>query len=197
MKVFLGCILCLILFSGQSYADKSIVFGPESAKIEGSIKYTVLGRYTARFNNFKGNIVLDEKYQKVRSVFLEIGVRSLNSRHAWYDKVAKSRRLLNAKRYPKIIFKSDKIVQDKEGLEVKGILQMHGIKRRMMFPFIMRSIVDSGGRPQWIAIKGRWNINRKDFNIIWNKYLDHGGVIVSDIFTVDWSINLPVMRDST
>ncbi len=65
---------------------------------------------------------------------------------------------------------------------------MHGIKRRMIFPFKVKMMVDRDTHWKLFDLQGRWNINRKDFNIIWNKYLDRGGVLVSDIFTVNWGI---------
>jgi hypothetical protein len=65
---------------------------------------------------------------------------------------------------------------------------MHGIKRKMIFPFKVGIIVDQKAEPKLLDLQGSWNIDRKDFNIIWNKYLDHGGILVSDIFTVNWGI---------
>ena len=185
--VFLGFVIFGGIGTGQSYAAEVISFGPHETRIEGTIKYSVIGRYTAHFNSFEGRIVLDEKSQRVQSVYLEIDAASIKSNHPWYDKLARSRRLLGARRYPKIIFKSDKILQDAGGYQVKGVLEMHGIRRRMIFPFKAEII---GQNSQWklLDIKGSWNIDRKDFNIIWNKYLDHGGIVVSDVFTVNWGI---------
>ncbi len=181
-------ILIAFLGMGRAYAGETITLGPQGTKIEGSIKYTVIGTYTARFNSFTGRITLGKRSQGVRSVYLEIEAGSIRSNHPWYDKIARSRRLLYARRYPKIIFKSDKIVHDEGGYKIKGILEMHGIKRRMTFPFNIEITIDQKTKRKQLVLKGHWNINRKVFNIIWNRYLDHGGVLVSDIFTVNWEI---------
>jgi len=188
LAILFGLTVVFGMDIGQSYARGIIIFGPLETKIEGSINYTLIGKYIVHFNNFKGRIVLDKSSQKVQSVYLEIEVGSIKSNHPWLDKLARSRRLLNAKRYPKIIFKSDKIVQDRDGYEVKGVLDMHGIKRKLAFPFRFKSIINPEANGEWIDLKGSWIINRKDFNIIWNKYLDHGGILVSDNFTVNWGI---------
>ena len=172
----------------KSYAEGIITFGPRETKIEGSIKYTVIGQYNAHFDIFKGRIIVDGGSQKVQSVYLEIEAGSIRSRHPWCDKLARSRRLLNTARYPKIIFKSDKIMFDESGYKVKGVLEMHGIKKRMIFPFESRIITDQNSGRKILVLKGSWDIDRKDFNIIWNKYLDQGGLVVSDEFTVDWGI---------
>jgi len=179
LMVFLACFgIFLGMGELRSYAGEVIAFGPQDARIEGSIKYSLIGRYVAHFDHFKGRIVLGDGARRIESVDLEIEAGSVRSNHPWCDRLARSRKLLNTALYPKIIFKSDRIIRDGNNYEVKGVLEMHGIKRKMSFPFHVERAV----------IKGRWNINRKDFNIIWNKYLDQGGVLVSDIFTVDWSI---------
>jgi len=100
---------------GKSYAGETIKFGPHEAKIEGAIKYSLIGSYRAHFNDFKGRITFDERSRQIGSVYLEIEAGSIRSDHPWCDKIARSRRLLYALRYPKIIFKSDKIIQDKNG----------------------------------------------------------------------------------
>jgi polyisoprenoid-binding protein YceI len=171
---------------GQSNAQETVTFGPRETKIIGSIPYTVIGKYRAQFSAFKGSIALDG--QRIESVYLEIEAKSIKSNCPWCDRAARSRKLLNTARYPQIIFKSDKIIHNDRGYKVRGILEMHGIKKRMIFPFTVEIINDPNTGKKLLAIKGSWAINRKDFNIVWNKYLDRGGVLVGDYFTVDWGI---------
>jgi polyisoprenoid-binding protein YceI len=95
-----------------------------------------------------------------------------------------------------IFLKSDRITQDESGYQVNGVLEMHGIKRRMSFPFRVETINDQNTGHKWLDLKGNWDINRKDFNIIWNRYLDHGGILVSDVFTVKWGIRVNLMESS-
>lgn len=174
----------------RSYAEVIVPFNPSSTKIIGSIPYSVIGRYIAHFNNFKGRITLDEDLERVRSVYLEIEADSIESNCPWCDKIARSRRLLNTARYPKVIFKSEMITQDKCGYKVRGILRMHGIKRRLTFPFKAEIIIDQKTKRTILDLNGSWSINRKDFNIDWNRYLDRGGVLVGDHFTVNWGIKV-------
>jgi polyisoprenoid-binding protein YceI len=189
---FIGINILFGTSMARSYAEGTITFGPRQGKIEGSIPYSIIGKYRAGFSVFKGRITLDDHWQKVRSVYLEIEASSIRSKHPGCDKVARSRRLLNAARYPKIIFKSDKIIHDESGYKVNGILEMHGIKRRMTFSFKAVFILDPETKGESLDLKGTWRINRKDFNIIWNKYLDHGGIIVGDYLTVDWGIKADI-----
>ena len=64
----------------------------------------------------------------------------------------------------------------------------------MIFPFKVIIIIDQRTKRKLLDLKGTWIINRKDFNIIWNKYLDQGGIVVGDILTVDWGIKVVILR---
>ena len=184
-------VLTVFIFGiSQSYGRTVIRFGPGETKIVGSIRYTVLGQYVAQFGVFKGRIILNENTKRMESVYLDIDAKSIHSKSPWCDKQAKSRRLLFTARYPKIVFESDQVIWDHGGYKVKGVLKMHGVSRRMSFPFKERILIDPKTGRRAIEIKGDWEINRKDFNITWNKYLDHGGVLVSDLFKVSWKIKV-------
>lgn len=178
----------------QSMAQGIVTFGPKETKIVGSIPYSVIGKYKAQFSAFKGRIALDLDLQRVQSVYLEIEANSIQSNCPWCDKLARSRRLLNTARFPRIIFKSSKIIQDAKGFKVNGVLLMHGITRRMTFPFKAIIIIDQNTRRKFLELQGSWLINRKDFNIIWNKLLDRGGVVVGNTLTVDWGIKVVYPR---
>jgi len=190
MKTFLILTILFGLGLGPSYGEGTVNFGPGQTKITGSIPYTVIGKYKAQFGAFKGRIMLDDGTSAIRSVYLEIEVNSIRSNCPWCDRAARSRKLLNAARYPKIIFKSDGIMRVEGGYKVKGVLEMHGIKRRIAFPFHAGIINDGRPSKRSLDIKGSWSINRKDFDIVWNRYLDRGGVLVGDYFTVDWGIKV-------
>ena len=188
-------MIMLVISSSHSYASGLITFGPKETKIDGSVPYSVLGKYKAQFNDFKGMITLDQHLQRVQSVYLEIKIGSITSNCPWCDNIVKSKRLLNIAKYPKIIFKSEGIIHDEQGFKVKGILEMHGVKRRMIFPFNVEIINDQKFNGQLLDLKGSWVINRKEFNIIWNKSLDRGGVLVGDNITVNWGIKAYINND--
>jgi polyisoprenoid-binding protein YceI len=86
LAIFFGFTILLGMGAGRSYASEIITFGPRETKIEGSIQYTLIGRYVAHFNSFRGRIVLDERSKRVRSVYLDIDAGSIQSDHPRCDK---------------------------------------------------------------------------------------------------------------
>jgi polyisoprenoid-binding protein YceI len=187
---FLSAVLVFLAGMPFSYAHETMSFGPKEAKIEGSIKYSLIGKYIANFKRFQGKVTLDGPWPE--SVCLYIDAASIKSNCPWCDKIVRSRRLLNTAHYPQVVFKSDKIIRAAEGYNVKGTLEMHGIKRPMIFPFKVQTIIDPRTKTRLLAMEGKWRINRKEFNIVWNKLLDHGGVLVSDEFIVDWKLKIKI-----
>lgn len=179
MKVFIAAIILWITI-GQALADQSLSFGPKEAKLNGSIKYSVIGNYNAHFEAYQGKIGFDEDTGKVRSVYLEIDAGSIKSDCGWCDKIVRSKQILAVTQYPRIIFQSSEIIKNDAGYLVSGVLEMHGRRKQMSFPFD----VEDGN------FKGRWVINRKEFDITWNKILDQGGVLVGNHITVDWQIRI-------
>ncbi len=172
------------------YSSRIIRFGPQETTMHGSIKYSVIGRYNAYFEDFKGSIAVDEASKDIRSVILEINAVSILSECLWCDNIVRSPKVLNTVKYPKIVFKGNEIINSGNGFNIKGTLEMHGKAREVTFPFQFDLDKDVASGQQVLKMKGKWNINRKDFDVIWNRLLDHGGILVGDYILVEWAINI-------
>ena len=188
--IYLLVLLGLGIPSAQ--AGGEIIFGPQETKIKGSIKYSVIGRYIAGFKSFQGKVTLDNNDHQIRSVDLEIDAGSIESNCKWCDNIVRSDQLLAVKKYPKIIFTSDEIIQNKSDYTVKGTLEMHGVKKRVSFPFQAQVVSAKDSSTKMMEVKGEWKINRKDFKIICNKVLEQGGVLVGNYITVNWGITAEI-----
>jgi len=159
-------------------------FTPANSAITGHVRYTVVGKYSARFERFSGTITLDEKTKAIQAVTLKIDATSVRSKFAKLDRIVRSPTLLDTKKFPTILFKSTSIKRTDAGYRVKGKLSMHGVTREVEFPFK----ADVDGTKHRIRANGEWPIVRKDFGVTWNAYLDHGGVVVGNTIVVDWNV---------
>ncbi len=186
-KSLIRRLTMLLSVIGMSLISSSVnaggvTFGPMETKIKASIKYSVIGRYNAQFNDFKGSVEVDEASRQVKSVLLEIKTATIESDCKWCDRIVRSDQLLAVNKYPRIVFKSNEIIREASGYTVKGVLDFHGVKKELSLPF--QAVITATD----LDIKGVWVIQRKDFNITWNKLLDQGGVLVGNHITVDWGI---------
>lgn len=187
-------VLSFIFPLSESSGFTRVSIGPQEAKIISSIKYSVIGLYRAEFEQFSGNITINQDSKELQSVDLNISVASLKSNCSWCDKIVRSKQLLSVEEFPQIIFLSHEIVKGVEGYMVKGVLSLHGQSKVISFPFESNRSQETETGITRLTVKGQWLINRKDFNILWNRVLDKGGVLVGDFITVDWEIVMPQLN---
>jgi polyisoprenoid-binding protein YceI len=187
MKYFYIPILVLLVLvsclSIVSAAEEVYSFDCGESKIKGAIKYSVIGKYNAVFEECSGVVRYDQTLQQIISVRLEIEVNSIKSNCEWCDEIVLSKRLLDAEKYPLIVFEGHGFATTESGYSVLGNINLHGVSQDLHSKFNLQEKEDST-----LLAGGKWVIKRKDFNITWNKFLDHGGVLVGDHITVDWEI---------
>lgn len=192
-RVVLITMLLAVFTAGlaQAFDLISVLIGPDEAKIEASIRYTVIGNYLAQFDEYSGQIQIDRAKNTISSVVLQISAASIRSNCGWCDNIVRSKQLLSVEEHPKIIFTSNEIIKVDQGYEVRGVLDLHGEKQQLSFPFYVTGL-DELQVPTRVSAKGQWLINRKDFDIVWNRLLDKGGVLVGNQIKVDWEIDVPI-----
>lgn len=168
-------------------AVREFRFDQEGSHLEGSIKYALIGNYEARFREFTGVLRIDDRNIEKSSVELQVKTASIGSRYPRLDQIVRSNRLLDSANYPYIKFKSQAIHELEDGYQVDGRVQLNNITQDLSFRFFFEGPYRAGD-DMYVRASGQWIINRKDFEIIWNEWLDHGGVVVGDFITVDWEI---------
>jgi polyisoprenoid-binding protein YceI len=179
----LTLLLLVALLSPADAALRSYSFDHNHSVIRGWVKYTVLGRYWCAFRRFNGSIRFDPARLSASTVDLAIDVDSVSSTSPQLDELVRSPRLLDAAKFPQIIFKSLEIRRGRgDEYRVKGTLTMHGVTNVIEFPFYWK---EEGGK---ISAGGQWVINRKAFGVVWHHILDRAGLIVGNHLTVDWRI---------
>jgi polyisoprenoid-binding protein YceI len=189
-KIFrLYFLMLLTVHATAAAADNGFVIDHHLSRIEGAIKYSVVGTYRADFEDFSGTFVFDEKDPEKSSVNLEIDVATLRSAFPALDKIVLSKQLLDVEKFPKVVFKSTIIKRTSQDnvFDVEGTLALHGVTKIIKFPFTVNGpFLDHNN--YHIEASGTWLINRKDFNIYWHPFLDKAGILVGNHLTVDWKI---------
>ena len=176
--------LFFLLVPNLGLADQSYSFTCKDSKIEGSIKYGFIGTYHFTFKDCLGALVYDPASGQVRSVQLKIRIKSLSSNCAWCDKIVLSRRLLDYAKYPEITYESQAFTKKDEIYKVVGNVQVHGVSKSLKSEFSLEPYQQKN-----LLLKGSWLLRRKDYNLIWNKLLDHGGFVVGETVQLNWRIH--------
>jgi polyisoprenoid-binding protein YceI len=146
------------------------------------------------FNDYSGAIVYDPKNLAASSVAVTIRDSSVYTANDRRDNHLRTQDFFWTEKFPLITFKSTKVIpgKDESHFQVAGDLAIRGITKPVVLDveFLGMGPVAIGGnslglQAGWIA---RTTINRKDFEIVWNKTLDQGGVMLRD--NVDIVLNI-------
>lgn len=188
MKTFRLWVVTFILLWSSIWATGACArdyrIDSERSYVKGSIRYSLIGAYEAQFMRVEGDIAFDPENLSQSHVDISMDVKSLESAFPVLDRIVKSRQFLNAAKYPKIRFQSRRVTRYKDRYFVEGRVHLNGVWRELAFPFQIEPLADGKA----VSAGGVFVLNRKDFDIIWNDWLDHGGLIVGNHITVDWRV---------
>lgn len=148
-----------------------------------------------RFGDFSGTIVYDQENPENSTVELTVQTASIDTNNEQRDGHLRSPDFFNADKHPTLTFKSVKVTaRDKTHLAVLGDLTMNGVTKRVTVPVeVLGSMMTPmGGKAGFAA---EFTVNRKDFDIVWNRALDQGGTILGDEVSVRIDIEANLVEE--
>jgi len=166
---------------------------PNHSTAQFTVRHFGISNVTGSFTKVTGTVVLDEKQISNSQVSATIDVNSVDTRVEARDKDLKSDHFFDAEKYPTIEFKSKKIVSSSGKLQVIGDLTIHGTTREVTLDVDgpTPEVSDPYGNLRR-GISAATSINRKDFNLLYNKALGTGEAVVAD--TVKIQIDAEITR---
>ncbi len=150
-----------------------------------TVKHLMVTNVKGSFKKFDGQFNYDPTKKELKDIDVVIDTESIETGVPDRDGHLKGEDFFNAKKYPKITFKSQKGEMSADGKtsKVKGMLTM----RDKTLPAVLEVI--NNGEVEFMGVKkvgfsATTKVNRKDWGVSWNKALDKGGVAVSDEVTI-------------
>jgi len=172
-----------VLLAGSPAAAQTTTWNidPNHSTAQFTVRHFGISNVTGNFTKVTGTVVLNDKDLTQSQVSASIDVNSVDTRVEARDKDLKSPNFFEVEKYPTIEFKSKKVVNSNGKLQLIGDLTIHGTTREVTLD------VD-GPSPELTDPYGNWrraisattSINRKDFNLLYNKALGTGEAVVSD-----------------
>ncbi len=176
MKVF--ALIFLFTASTQAATYK---LDPAHSQVGFSVKHLMVTNVKGDFKKFDGKFNYDSAKKEVKDIDVSIDTESIETGVPDRDAHLKGNDFFDAKKYPKITFKSQKaeLTPDGKTTKIKGMLTM----RDKTLPVVLD--VTNNGEVEFMGVKkigfsASTKVNRKDWGVSWNKALDKGGVAVSD-----------------
>src|SRR6202158_3829644 len=179
----IGIVSAIALLTGLSALAQTSTWNIDPA--HSTAEFTVLPlpicNVTGNFTKVTGSVFLNEKDITQSQVSASIDVSSVDTRVEARDKDLKSPHFFEVEKYPTIEFRSKRIVSNGGKLQVIGDLTIHGTKREVTLDVEgpTPELSDPWGNSRR-GISATTAINRKNFNLVYNKLLNTGEAVVGD-----------------
>jgi len=163
---------------------------PENSSVNFQIKNMMVKTVNGQFTDFSGTVNYDGRNLQDAVVSADITTNSIDTGIPKRDVHLKSNDFLDIIHYPKISFKSKKIVSEGSGaFKIMGTLSMHGLLKPVTLSAQPLKVeADASGKTKLITV-ATTILNRKDFGISMG-WVDQGGAAIADKVKVILNIEL-------
>lgn len=169
------------------------------------IRHMTVVDVSGTIQGFKGNFAITEaKSDKVEKNSKEkkneeitavgtLDMKTLSTNNAQRDKHLHSADFFDVQKFPTATFKSKKVLKGKgEELTMVGDFTMKGITKELtLVGTLTEPIKDPMGKNRR-GFSAKTQLNRKDYDVIWNKKMDSGEWVLGE--TVDINISLALTQ---
>lgn len=196
MKAKLLFVAALALAASPAFAVDIYNVDKSHSNAQFTIRH-LMSKVTGKFNDIEGIVQIDRANPEASSVEFKIKTASINTAEAKRDEHLRSPDFFDAAQYPEITFKSTKVkATGKDAYQVTGTLTMRGVAKQVTLPVaVLGEMKDPWGNDR-AGFEVLTTLNRKDYNIIWNKTLDAGGYMLGDDVTVAIALEAVKKKDA-
>jgi polyisoprenoid-binding protein YceI len=179
----IAIVSAIILFAGLSALAQSSTWNidPAHSTAQFTVRHLAISNVTGSFTKVTGSVSLNDQDITQSQVSASIDVSSVDTRVEARDKDLKSPNFFDVEKYPTIEFKSKRIVRSGGKLQVIGDLTIHGTTHEVTLDVDgpTPALTDPWGNLRR-GISATTAINRRDFNLLYNKLLGTGEAVVGD-----------------
>lgn len=165
---------------------------PAHSSAQFSVRHLMISNLKGEFSKITGRVNFNRADIERSSVEASVDVSTIHTREPDRDAHLKSPDFLDAANFPRMSFKSKRVVKNSDGsLKLVGDLTLRGVTRETAFRL-------EGPTPPIKDPWGKWRmgasasakISRKDFGLTWNAALEAGGVVVGDEVSITLDVEL-------
>jgi polyisoprenoid-binding protein YceI len=183
MKTIVTVLFALTTIS--AFAQGPVAAGtytvdPMHSKVGFEVPHLVISSVEGRFNDFKGEIRIGEKFAD-SSAKIEIEAKSVDTAIAKRDDHLRSGDFFDAKKFPKLTFQSKRFEGSPESFKLVGDLTIKGKTKEVTLNGKYLGTVKDGYGNQKAAFQADTKINRRDFGLTWNSAVEAGPVVGDEV----------------
>jgi polyisoprenoid-binding protein YceI len=190
MKRLLFVLLGTLLLALPVAAAKWEVDKAHSS-VNFKVSHMVISTVNGKFETFDGSFDFDPKNLATGTAEMTIDVASINTDNDKRDGHLKSADFFDAEKYPKITFKSKKVIPGTgKNFKIVGDLTIRDVTKEVTFDCVFNGSAEFMGTTK-AGFTCSTTINRQDYHVNWSKTLDNGGLVAgNDVdITLDLELN--------
>lgn len=182
-------LFLFVLFS-LSVEAKQMELIKEHSKIAFDVDYMLMTKVDGHFKSYQGYFDLNEAENEISNIRIAIVGESVDTNDTKRDFHLRGHEFFFVAKHPEISFKNLAAVKIAEGQKFKlnGDMTLRGITKPLQLEGLFKGKrKDPWGKENYFfTLSGE--LNRKDFNITWNKEMDAGGYLVGDIIRLNIAV---------
>jgi polyisoprenoid-binding protein YceI len=162
-----------------------------------TVRHMMFAKVRGQFKKWNATLNFDAADPTRSRVEVEIDTASVDTREAQRDAHLRSPDFFDAEKFPKMTFKSKRIVSAGPGrYEVVGDLTIRGATNEVKL-----DVEQTGsGKDPWGKVRLGFNakgaISRSKWGLVWNQALEAGAVLVSDKVEIDVEAQVVVAAEA-
>jgi polyisoprenoid-binding protein YceI len=181
----------LSTFAAQSAFSATWKIDPSHSQANFKIKHMMVSWVHGSITGLSGSVDIDDKDVTKSKVVATLDPATIDTRDVKRDEHLKSPDFFDVKKNPSIKFESKTVSGSGENLKVVGALTLNGVTKDVELAVEGPTpAVKSPFGDQRRGLVATTKINRKDFNLVWNKSLDNGGVVIGEEAVITLNIEL-------
>ena len=187
-----------LILSAASLASAADAFNIDSRHSEAMFRVRhFMTKVSGKFADVSGVVNIDKAKPATSSVEFAIKTATIDTGVADRDKHLRSADFFDTDKFPEITFKSTKIASTsrKDVFDVTGDFTMHGVTKQITVPV---EVLGWQNNPQGerVGFSLSTTVNRKDYNVYWNRSLDNGGFMLGDDVEVNVSVEAVKLKEA-
>jgi polyisoprenoid-binding protein YceI len=174
------------------------VLDPSHSEVQFKVRHLV-SKLSGYFKEFNANVETEGEDFTTAKIDFSANTNSISTNNDQRDEHLRGKDFLYAEKYPKIIFKGEKLKKKEDGnYLLQGTLSIRDISKPVVLD------VEYGGldKDPWGNLRAGFiahgKINRKDFGINFSMITEAGGILVGDDVEIECSVEfIKQVQDKT
>jgi polyisoprenoid-binding protein YceI len=171
----------------------------EHSKINFNIDYMLVTKVEGQFKDYQGTFSINEEKNELYNIKVVAVSNSIDTNDGKRDFHLKGDEFFQSSAYPEVLFiaKGPFKISSNKQFKVPGALSIRGIKKAFTLDGLYKGKLTDPWKKENYFFELSGELNRQDFGMTWNKKLDNGGLLISDLIKINITIQAQALGEKT